>query len=191
MATVPSVCTWLLTSGTGLCWLYNIKPLTATEFEQGSKENTIISVCRLCATLFSVETLIGTSPVAASSCVLLQRALWPGRWLPVTHQPSAHYLIRVTVGSRSSNSPWNNRPQLIAQMLGGIVGQRRREGWVSVRSFCQWAQRNYIFYLGVIGEPLQMLSPAHLFVQLATGGAKGHSKCVVWMLRSTVQQFTL
>lgn len=47
-------------------------------------------------------------------------------------------------------------------------------------SFCQWVQHNYISYFGVIGEPLQMLSLAHLFIQLASGGAKGHwKKCYV------------
>jgi len=37
-------------------------------------------------------------------------------------------------------------------------------GCLGMISFCQWVRRNYIFYLGVIGEPLQMLSAAHLFI---------------------------
>lgn len=56
--------------------------------------------------------------------------------------------------------------------------EREGAGCLSVISFCQWVQRNYISYFGVIGEPLQMLSPAHLFIQLANGGAKGHRKSV-------------
>lgn len=55
----------------------------------------------------------------------------------------------------------------------------RVDGCLSMMSFCQWVQGNYIFYLRVIGEPLQMLSAAHLFIQLAGGGAKGHCKSVM------------
>lgn len=55
-------------------------------------------------------------------------------------------------------------------------------------SFCQWVHHNYITYFGVIGEPLQMIAPAHLFIQLAGGGAKGRCKSVMWMLRSSMQQ---
>lgn len=73
----------------------------------------------------SVKTLIGTSPVVALPCVLLQCALWPGRRLPVTHQPLAHYHCCVVMVNLSSNSLWNDRPnsyqQLITEMLGGTV----------------------------------------------------------------------
>ena len=51
--------------------------------------------------------------------------------------------------------------------------RERRGGCLSMISFCRWVQHNYISYFGVIGEPLQMLSLAHLFIRLASGGVKG------------------
>lgn len=50
------------------------------------------------------------------------------------------------------------------------------KGWgvcLSMRSFCQWVHYNCITHFGVIVEPLQMIALAHLFIQLASGGAKG------------------
>lgn len=44
-------------------------------------------------------------------------------------------------------------------------------------SLCHWMQRNYISYLGVIGEPLQMLPATCLFIQLAGGEARALCEC--------------
>lgn len=95
-------------------WSLSAAQCDTAELECMYKNNCLQAVSRA---IVSVNAVIGTSPVVTSPCVLLQCVLWPGRWLPVTHQPLAHYLSCVVMVNFSSHSLWNDMQHSYQQLI--------------------------------------------------------------------------
>lgn len=112
IATLSFVCTCLLTSETGLLSAAQCDTVEFECIKEKMRLSREFAGCWL--RHLPCENFDWHLPCwLFTLCV----ALWPGMWLPVTHQPLAHYLCWFVMVNLSTHSLWNDRPNSYQQLI--------------------------------------------------------------------------